>query len=35
MVQSSYPILIHIIFSTKNQTPLIRSEIEKDLDAYL
>ena len=35
MPQSLANILIHIVFSTKNRTPLIRPEIEPELHPYM
>ena len=35
MPQSLANVLVHLIFSTKNRTPLIRPEIEKELFRYL
>ncbi len=35
MSQSLSKIILHIVFSTKNREPLIRSEVKQDLYAYL
>lgn len=35
MAQSLSSILVHLVFSTKHRTPLIRPEIEGELHAYL
>ena len=35
MSQTHSDLLVHIIFSTKNREPIIKPEMQKDLNAYL